>query len=91
MKRPSLKVETGAMVLGLEFEKEEDRPPLVAKRVRYAKNGVERIARATKEVSLAAGVFETPKLLELSGIGDPDILGKYDIEVLYDNPAIGES
>jgi len=38
-----------------------------------------RIARARREVILAGGAFNTPQLLMLSGIGDPDVLSKYGI------------
>ncbi len=41
--------------------------------------GETRIARARREVILAGGAFNTPQLLMLSGIGDPDVLAKYGI------------
>lgn len=44
-----------------------------------------------KEVILAAGVFNTPKLLELSGIGGKKLLEKYGIPVVVDLPAVGEN
>jgi choline dehydrogenase-like flavoprotein len=37
------------------------------------------IVRARREVILAGGAFNTPQLLMLSGIGDPDVLGRYGI------------
>lgn len=45
----------------------------------------------TKEVILAAGVFNTPKLLELSGIGDKNLLGCHGIPVHVDLPSVGEN
>jgi len=45
---------------------------------------------AAKEVVLAAGVFNTPKLLELSGVGHPELLKKHGIPVVIDSPGVGE-
>ncbi|KAI2924943.1 CAZyme family AA3 [Aspergillus niger] len=46
---------------------------------------------ATKEVILAAGAFNTPKLLELSGIGSASRLSTHDIPCIIDNPSVGEN
>lgn len=46
---------------------------------------------ARREVILAAGVFQTPQLLELSGIGSPKLLEKHGVEVLLPNPNVGEN
>ncbi|KAI1331757.1 hypothetical protein F5Y16DRAFT_243319 [Xylariaceae sp. FL0255] len=45
---------------------------------------------ASEEVVLAAGTIRTPQMLELSGIGDRDLLECLGIEVLVDNPNVGE-
>ncbi|KAI1822107.1 hypothetical protein F4861DRAFT_541276 [Xylaria intraflava] len=45
---------------------------------------------ANREVILAAGTIRTPQLLELSGIGDRDLLQGLGIDVLIDNPNVGE-
>lgn len=44
-----------------------------------------------KEVIISAGPVQSPKLLELSGIGDGELLRKYGIEVIVDRPEVGES
>ncbi|KAK7744110.1 hypothetical protein SLS53_003631 [Cytospora paraplurivora] len=44
-----------------------------------------------KEVILAAGVFNTPKLLELSGVGGKQLLERFGIPVVLDLPAVGEN
>jgi choline dehydrogenase len=44
---------------------------------------------AAKEVIIAAGSFNTPQLLMLSGIGPSDELARFDIPVLVDLPGVG--
>jgi choline dehydrogenase len=53
--------------------------------------GERRTARATREVILAGGAFNTPQLLMLSGIGPKDELSKHGIEVRVDLPGVGKN
>ncbi|KAL4771361.1 hypothetical protein BDW60DRAFT_190654 [Aspergillus nidulans var. acristatus] len=46
---------------------------------------------ASKEVILSAGALRSPALLELSGVGNPDILRKYGIPVKVNLPTVGEN
>ena len=48
-------------------------------------------ARAGAEVILAAGAINSPKLLELSGIGQADRLADLGIPVRHDLPGVGEN
>lgn len=44
------------------------------------------VINASKEVIIAAGAFNTPQILQLSGIGPADELAKFGIEQLVDLP-----
>ena len=46
---------------------------------------------ARKEVIVSAGVFNTPQLLKLSGIGPRHELHKFGIDVVSDLPGVGEN
>jgi choline dehydrogenase-like flavoprotein len=46
---------------------------------------------AKKEVLLCAGTLNSPQLLELSGIGNADLLQSHGIPVIINNPAVGEN
>ncbi|KAJ5767246.1 uncharacterized protein N7511_004862 [Penicillium nucicola] len=46
---------------------------------------------ASKEVILSAGSLKSSALLELSGIGNPDILTKYDIPIKVNISTVGEN
>ncbi|OTA96506.1 putative GMC oxidoreductase [Hypoxylon sp. CO27-5] len=86
--RHNLKVYTNAMVEKILFDGEK---PPKAVGVQYKHNNKTRTVYATKEVILAAGALQSPKLLELSGIGNPKILERHGIEVVQDLPQVGEN
>lgn len=59
--------------------------------VRYAVGDRTREARAGREVVVCAGSINSPQLLELSGIGQPERLRDLGIEVRHDLPSVGEN
>jgi choline dehydrogenase len=83
--RPNLTVATGALTLGLDLEGRR------ATGVRYLQDGEQRQARATREVILCGGAFNTPQLLQLSGIGPADHLRRLGIDVRHDLPGVGSN
>ena len=59
--------------------------------VKFLRNGQETKAYASREVVLSAGTINSPQLLELSGIGNPEILTKADIDVKHELKGVGEN
>jgi len=57
--------------------------------VSYLRNGVACTAHARGEVIVCGGVFNSPQLLQLSGIGPGPLLREMGIEVMRDMPAVG--
>ncbi|KAL7928715.1 GMC oxidoreductase [Trichoderma chlorosporum] len=49
------------------------------------------VVNAAKEVILSAGALRTPLILELSGVGNPNILKRSGIETVVDLPGVGEN
>ncbi|KAI0023093.1 choline dehydrogenase [Xylariomycetidae sp. FL0641] len=54
-----------------------------------AEAGVPGSATASREVILAGGVYNSPQLLKLSGVGPADELEKFNISVVADRPGVG--
>ena len=57
--------------------------------VEYRQNGAIRAAHANGEVILSGGAFNSPQLLQLSGIGPAKILRELGIPVIADMPGVG--
>ena len=85
MKRANLRVLTGAETERLEFDGR------AVTGVRFRLNGQTHVAHAGREVVLSAGAINSPKILELSGIGRPDVLSRAGIEPTHDLPGVGEN
>jgi choline dehydrogenase len=59
--------------------------------VRWSVDGKTQEARATRDVILSAGSINSPQLLELSGIGQPERLKALGIAVKHELPGVGEN
>ncbi len=55
----------------------------------HRNGGLQKVA-AKKEVIISAGPIQSPKLLELSGVGDPQLLKSNGIDVVSAVPSVGE-
>ena len=81
--RKNLQVETSALAQRILFDGRR------AVAVEYRKAGVKRTARARKEILVSSGAYNSPQLLQLSGVGPADLLRKHGIGVLLDAPGVG--
>ena len=84
-RRANLHVETDAHATGIILDGKR------AVGVRYVHAGKPTEARCRGEVLIAAGAVKSPHLLEMSGIGQPDLLGSLGIEVRHALPGVGEN
>ena len=84
-KRANLRIETNALTEALLLEGRR------CVGVRYSVGGSVREARAAREVVVSAGSINSPQLLELSGIGQPERLKALGIEVRHALPGVGEN
>ena len=84
-KRSNLRIETGALTEQLVLDGRR------CTGVRYCVGGERREAQATRDVVVSAGTINSPQLLELSGIGQPDRLKALGIEVRQALPGVGEN
>ncbi|KAG8754821.1 hypothetical protein FRC14_004624 [Serendipita sp. 396] len=90
--RANLIVLTGAQATKIVFNTTKNRDgTYTATGVSYVYGGVSYTVSASKEVILSGGVFNTPQLLELSGIGNKALLTGLGIQSLIDLPGVGEN
>ena len=82
-KRPNLRVETNALATKIIFHGTH------AVGVEYRRNGAVR-TEAAREILLSGGAFNSPQLLELSGVGSRALLEEHGIPVVHDAPQVGE-
>ena len=83
MSRGNLKVETSALGQRILFEGKR------AKAVQFKQNGNLRTVRARKEVLVSSGAYNSPQLLQLSGVGPADLLKSHGIDVVLDAAGVG--
>jgi choline dehydrogenase len=82
-KRANLHVVSEALASRILFEGRK------ATGVEYLANGATQTARANAEVLVAGGAFNSPQLLQLSGLGPAEHLRSLGIPVIADLPGVG--
>jgi choline dehydrogenase-like flavoprotein len=86
-KRPNVDVRTHAHVTNIIFE---GKRAVGVRYLRGGKGGTPVEVRANKEVILSGGAYNSPQVLQLSGVGSPDLLRSHGIEVHHALPGVGE-
>lgn len=81
----NLVVETGGMATKLLFEGRQ------CVGVAYTQGALSKVARARREVIVAAGAIGSPHLLQMSGIGDPEHLRQVDITPFHSLKGVGQN
>jgi choline dehydrogenase len=81
--RGNLRIETSAQASRILFEGRR------AIGLEYRQGAELRRARARKEVLISSGAYNSPQLLQLSGVGPGELLRKHGIDVVLDAPGVG--
>jgi choline dehydrogenase-like flavoprotein len=87
--RPNLSLPTHALVSGIVLETTGGEAKATG--IEFCSNGKSYSAEANEEVIASGGTINSPQLLELSGIGSPAVLHKVRVDVVVDNPNVGEN
>ncbi|KAF9040114.1 GMC oxidoreductase [Panaeolus papilionaceus] len=90
LKRHNLTVVTDAYVSRVLFE-DAIGQDLEASGVEFTHGDKSYVVKARKEVIVSAGAINSPKVLELSGIGQPEVLSRIGVDVKLNLPGVGEN
>jgi choline dehydrogenase len=82
-RRSNLRIETAALAQRIMFEGRR------ARAVEYRQDGNLRTARARREILVASGAYNSPQLLQLSGVGPAELLKHHGIDIVLDSPGVG--
>jgi choline dehydrogenase len=81
--RGNLQIETSALAQRILFDGRR------AVGLNYRQGGTVKTAKARKEILVSSGAYNSPQLLQLSGVGPADLLQKHGIDVVLDAPGVG--
>ena len=85
LKRKNLTVTTKSQVTKINFEGK------IAVGLSYTKGNKTQTVKAHKEIIVSAGAFQSPQLLMVSGIGDPEELKAHNIPCIHALPGVGKN
>ncbi len=85
MDRPNLTIITKARATKILFEGKR------AVGVAYRLSKQDKEVRASKEVILSGGAFQSPQLLQLSGVGRPQDITQHGIDMVHELPGVGQN
>ncbi|MFT4960332.1 MAG: choline dehydrogenase-like flavoprotein [Paracoccaceae bacterium] len=85
MHRPNLTIVTGAHAKRILFEAKR------ATGVAYRQGPNDKTIQARHEVILCGGAFNSPQLLQLSGVGRPDDIKPHGIDMVHELPGVGQN
>ena len=88
--RKNLEVITNALIEKVQLDR-QDGGEVEATGVTFSQNGERHSAKASKEVIISAGVFGSPQILELSGIGSAKLHQELGIANVINNPNVGDN
>ncbi|MBN42658.1 MAG: choline dehydrogenase [Alphaproteobacteria bacterium] len=83
--RPNLEVRTHTQVTKILFK---DRRAIA---VRYRQGNQEHELRSTREILLSAGAIASPQILQVSGIGQPELLRNIGVTPVHNLAGVGEN
>jgi choline dehydrogenase len=81
--RSNLHVETSAQAQRIVFEGRR------ARAVEFRQGNAVKTVRARREILVSSGAYNSPQLLQLSGVGPGELLNKHGINVVLDAPGVG--
>ncbi|AEC21341.1 glucose-methanol-choline oxidoreductase [Pusillimonas sp. T7-7] len=81
--RKNLVIESGAHIQRLIFDGKR------CTGLVYRKDGQELTVKASREILLCMGAIQTPQLLELSGVGDPEVIQAQGIPLVHVLKGVG--
>jgi choline dehydrogenase len=85
LKRGNLQLVTKALVHRILFDGKR------AVGIEYSRGGTVEQAQAGREVILSAGAVGSPHILQLSGVGDPEHLGRIGVPVVHESRGVGKN